>query len=264
MQKKLQKNRQLWDQWSRIHVESKFYDLPSFKKGATSLNNLEMEELGNVQGRSILHLQCHLGLDTISLARMGATVAGVDFSENAVTEARELADFMEVNAEFIQSDIYELRGKISKKFDLVFTSYGVIVWLPDLVEWAKTISFHLKPGGIFYMAEFHPILWMFDEEYKQITYPYDTRGSFLEFSDASSYAAPEIPLRNREYNWQHGLGSVINALIGAGLQIDYLNEHYYSPYPVFPEAVEVGKSKWIHGQLKENIPYVFSIRAKKQ
>jgi len=264
MQKEIQKNRQLWDQWSRIHIESKFYDLPSFKKGATSLNKLEMEELGDVEGRSILHLQCHLGLDSISLARLGASVTGVDFSKKAVMEARKLASFMQVKAEFIHSDIYELKGKISQKFDLVFTSYGVIVWLPDLVDWAKIISFHLKPGGIFYMAEFHPVLWMLDEEFKKIRYPYDTQGSYLEFCNVSSYAEPEIPLQNREYNWQHGLGSVINALIGAGLRIEFVNEHHYSPYPLFPGAVESGKSRWIHQEIKELIPYVFSIRAKKQ
>jgi SAM-dependent methyltransferase len=227
------------------------------------LNELELNELGGVDGLSVLHLQCHLGLDSISLARMGASVTGIDFSEAALRKARDLARQLKVRVRFILSDIYDLKDRIQKKFDLVFTSYGVITWLPDLNTWAEMISGYLKPGGIFYLAEFHPILWMFDEPFKQIRYPYDSGGTSMEFSDVSSYAAPEIPLRNHEYNWQHGIGRVLNALISAGLRIEFLNEHFYSPYPVFPEAVEKSRSRWIHEKFRENIPYVFSIKAKK-
>jgi SAM-dependent methyltransferase len=259
----INKNRQLWDQWSSIHIDSEFYNLPSFLQGASTLNELEMDELGKVDGLSVLHLQCHLGMDSISLARMGAEVTGVDFSEVAIKKARELAKQMEISVNFILSDIYNLKEWINKKFDMVFTSYGVIPWLPDLNEWAALISWCLKPGGTFYMAEFHPVFWMFDDQFKQIRYPYDSSGSPLQFSNVSSYAAPEIPLMNQEFNWQHGVGSVINSLIKSGLRIEFLNEHYYSPYPVFPDAVVLERSKWVHKKFQQDIPYIFSIRANK-
>ncbi len=263
MNHEINTNRQLWDQWSRIHIDSEFYDLPSFLAGASTLNELETDELGMLDGLSVLHLQCHLGMDSISLARKGAEVTAVDFSEVAIKKARELASRLDIKVNFILSDIYDLKGLINKNFDLVYTSYGVISWLPDLNKWATLISWFLKPGGIFYMAEFHPLLWMLDEQFKKIKYPYDSAGTSLVFRNVPSYAEPGIPLKNREINWHHGVGSIINSLIMAGLQIDFLHEHFYSPYPVFPEAVALSQSRWVHQKLKQNIPYVFSIRAKK-
>jgi SAM-dependent methyltransferase len=263
MQEKIKKNRQLWDQWAKIHINSKFYNLGSFLRGANTLNEIESNELGKVDGLSVLHLQCHMGMDSISLARMGAEVTGVDFSEVAIKKAKELAGELNIKVEFILSDVYNINKKIRKKYDRVFTSYGVISWLPDLMEWARLISERLKSGGIFYLVEFHPLLWMMDEQFLHIKYPYDSAGSPLEFSNVSSYAAPDIALHNQEFNWQHGIGKVVNSLIKSGLQIEFLNEHFYSPYLVFPDGIEIGKSKWVHKKWQQDIPYVFSIRAKK-
>jgi len=263
MRNEINLNRQLWDQWSSLHMVSEFYDLTMFKERGSSLNVLEKDELGDVDGLSILHLQCHLGMDSISLARLGAEVTAVDFSEVAIMNARELASQMNVSIDFILSDIYDLKKGIRNKFDMVFTSYGVIPWLPDLNKWAGLISWALKPGGTFYMADFHPFLWMLDEQFREIKYPYDSFGSSLKFSNVSSYAAPEIPLQNQEFNWQHGIGSVINALIKSGLNIEFMNEHFYSPYPVFPKAIELSPGRWVHRKLRRDIPYIFSIQAKK-
>lgn len=146
---------------------------------------------------------------------------------------------------------------------MVFSSYGVIPWLPDLTDWARLIAWSLKPGGIFYLVEFHPLIWMLDEQFEHIKYPYNSGDSPMEFSNVSSYAAPEILLKNQEFNWQHGIGKVINSLIQSGLKIEFLNEHDYSPYPVIPHGIKIAESKWVHKKIKQNIPYIFSIRAKK-
>ncbi len=263
MNKKVQKNQQLWDQWTRIHVESDFYDLPSFLAGNNTLNEIEEQEMGDIENSSVLHLQCHFGMDTISLAKMGAEVTGVDISEVAINRARELTDQLKFDIEFILSDVYAVKKRIRKKFDLVFASYGIISWLPDLHKWADIISWCLKPGGRFYLVDFHPILWMLDDQLSLVQYPYDSAGSALCFKNVSSYAEPELPLQNQEFNWHHGVGTLVNALIKSSLHIEFLNEHFYSPYRIFPDMIEIGEKRWIHKKLKHDIPYLFSISAKK-
>ncbi|MBS0001267.1 MAG: methyltransferase domain-containing protein [Cyclobacteriaceae bacterium] len=263
MKLEIDKNKTLWEQWSGMHFDSGFYDVPSFLGGKNTLHDIEKDEIGEVKGKTLLHLQCHFGLDSMSLARMGAEVTGVDISETAIKKAWELAELLQLNVEFFASDVYDLKTLIHKKYDMVFCSYGVIQWLPDLKTWADIISWCLNPGGKFYLADFHPVLWMLDENTARLKYPYDSGGKALKFEDVSSYAAPEIPLKNQEYNWQHGLGQVINSLIGQGLRIEFLNEHDYSPYPVLRDMVEIEESRWIHKKLERNIPYVFSVMAKK-
>lgn len=167
-------NRESWNKRTPIHKASVFYGLDGFKKGATSLNKTELEELGDVKGKKLLHLQCHFGMDTLSWAREGAIVTGVDFSEDAIVSARELAEELHLPATFICSNVYDLlqHQELAGSFDMVFTSYGVIGWLPDLNQWAAVIAFLLKPGGLFYMAEFHPVVWMMDEHFDFIKYYY--------------------------------------------------------------------------------------------
>jgi SAM-dependent methyltransferase len=263
MDRKTKINKKLWEQWTSIHVDSEFYNLPSFIQGKNSLNELEKSELGPIAGLSVLHLQCHFGMDTLSLARMGAEVTGVDFSEAAITKARELADRLTLKAEFILSDIYDIKNHITKKYDMVFTSYGAITWLPDLKKWAERIAWCLKSGGIFYLVEFHPLLFMFDENFVKIEYPYESPGEPLLFLNVPSYAQPDISLENQELNWHHGIGMVINSLIHHGFKLEFLNEHFYSPYPVFKEMIEISEGRWVHKVLKQKIPYLFSIKAKK-
>jgi SAM-dependent methyltransferase len=263
MKKEIHQNKILWEQWTGLHFDSDFYDLRGFLHGKNTLNEIELAELGKVEGKTLLHLQCHFGLDTLSLARMGAEVTGVDISETAVGKAVELAGQLNLDASFIVSDVYEIKSVIEKQFDIVFCSYGAIQWLPDLLKWAGIISWCLKPGGIFYMAEFHPVLWMLDENSTGLKYPYDSGGKPLVFSNARSYAAPEVPLQNQEFNWQHGLGQVVNALVSQEMQLEFLNEHAWSPYPVLDGMVETEPSHWKHKNLPENFPYVFSVKAKK-
>ena len=147
-----------------------FYDLDNFVKGKTSLNSIELDLLGDVKGKTILHLQCHFGQDTISLSRLGAEVTGIDLSDKAIQSAQQIAKDTHSNANFICCDIYDLPNHLDKQFDIVFTSYGTIGWLPDLDKWANIVSHYLKPNGQFVFVEFHPVVWMFDDNFEKIGY----------------------------------------------------------------------------------------------
>ena len=151
-------NKAMWDQFARINVESKTYKTEAFLKGETSLNSIELEEVGTVRGKTFLHLQTHFGLDALSWAREGAIVTGVDFSSDGIAISRDLAKKANIDARFIEANIYDLPDVLDEKFDIVYTSYGVLVWLPDLKRWAEIVAHFLKPGGTFYIVEFHPYL----------------------------------------------------------------------------------------------------------
>ena len=157
----LEINRKSWNNRVDVHLKSDFYDVEGFLKGESSLNDIELGLLGDIKGKSILHLQCHFGQDTISLGRLGANVTGVDLSDKAIDHAKILAGKANVNATFICCDIYDLPAHLNEQFDIIFTSYGVIGWLPDMNKWAQIISNYLKPNGKFVFVEFHPIVWMF-------------------------------------------------------------------------------------------------------
>ena len=159
-------NMDAWNRKTIEHFRSDFYDVKKFRETKSSLNNIELEEIGDVKGKSLLHLQCHFGLDTLSWANLGAQVTGVDFSEESIEKARQLSSELDLTADFICCNIYDLRNHLSRKFDLIFTSYGVIGWLPDLDEWATLIADFLKQGGIFYLVEFHPFIWIYDSEFR--------------------------------------------------------------------------------------------------
>ena len=150
-------NRRNWNERTAIHLKSPFYDVEGFKAGRSTLKPIEVEELGDIAGAEILHLQCHFGLDTLSLQRLGARVTGVDLSDNAIESARALAEDTGLQTQFIHSNLYDLPQVHDGRHQLIFTSYGAINWLPDLAQWAQIIVHFLNPGGSFYMVEFHPV-----------------------------------------------------------------------------------------------------------
>ena len=156
-------HRQLWDHWTGVHVGSRFYGVEGFEAGASTLCPVEVAEIGEVRGKSLLHLQCHFGLDTLSFARLGARVTGVDLSPKAIEIARGLAGKLGLDARFLACDLYRLGELLDERFDLVFTSYGVLPWLHDLGAWARLVARYLAPGGAFHLVEFHPLLDTFDE-----------------------------------------------------------------------------------------------------
>ncbi|MGH8056587.1 MAG: class I SAM-dependent methyltransferase [Candidatus Entotheonellia bacterium] len=180
-------NQALWDIWTPYHVTSPFYNVAGFKAGRDSLDPITLAGPGDVRGKSLLHLQCHFGLDTLSWARRGATVTGVDFSEEAITTARALATELHLHATFLQSNLYDLPQHLTGHFDVVFTSYGVLGWLPELEGWAQVIAHFLKPGGIFYIVEAHPFALLFDE-----------RRDIAELRLRESYFRGPEPLREEE------------------------------------------------------------------
>ncbi|MFK7786603.1 MAG: class I SAM-dependent methyltransferase, partial [Crocinitomicaceae bacterium] len=161
----LEKNKLSWNRRTEVHVDSEFYDNESFINGRSSLNSIELELLGDLAGKKILHLQCHFGQDTISLSRMGAEVVGIDLSDEAIRTAQKLATKTGQSTKFVCCDVYDLPNHLTEKFDIVFTSYGTIGWLPDLDKWANVVQHFLRPGGEFIFAEFHPVVWMFDDDF---------------------------------------------------------------------------------------------------
>ena len=180
-------NRKSWNNRVDAHFKSDFYNVTEFIKGKTSLNSIELDLLGDVQNKSILHLQCHFGQDSISLARLGAKVTGVDLSDKAIQTAQELNAKTNTNVDFICCDIYDLPAHCTQQFDIIFTSYGTIGWLPDLNKWAAIIAQFLKPGGKFVFVEFHPVVWMFDDDFSHIKYVYHNTGPIVE-NETGTYA----------------------------------------------------------------------------
>lgn len=232
-------NRETWNQKTPHHFNSKFYDSEAFAQNPDSLNGYEIEALGDVSGKSLLHLQCHFGQDTISWSKRGARCTGLDFSDQAIATAKRLAVELDVDCAFVCHNVLEAASEIDDTFDIVFTSYGVIGWLNDLGAWARQISVLLRPGGCFYIIEFHPVLWMFDWRVKPPALKYRYRCEAEVYEEyQGTYADQDAQMTSREFTWNHGLSDVVQALIDHGLQIEKFAEHDASPYDVFPGLVK--------------------------
>lgn len=265
MKKFIKQNRCLWDIWTEAHTTTKsdIYDVEAFCSGQTTLKNIEISELGDISGKSLLHLQCHFGLDTLSLARdKKACVTGVDLSPKAIEYARRLSRQCNIPAEFICCDIYELPKVLNKKFDVVFASYGVLTWLYDINEWAEIITNYLKPCGIFYMVEFHPFTHMFDENWQSISEPYFYNNDIpLETKNIGSYAHKEAAFTVNAYEWPHTLSEVITALCKVGLIIEFFHEFPYVPYNCFPGLEQVQNEQYVLMKGNSSIPLLYSVKA---
>jgi len=260
----IKKNKKLWNELTLVHKEeSDLYSIAKFKSGENSLKKIELKELGDISGKSILHLQCHFGLDTLSMARMGAMVWGVDFSEESIRLAKKLSDDLKINANFICSDVYKASKVIDKKFDIIFTSYGVLIWLPDLDKWAKMIYDLLKSGGFFYIVEGHPFSMILKSKGSKV---YVDKSYFNPKTNKGEkerdYANKKRVLKNKAYTWSHGLGEVITALTSAGLKIDYLHEFPFATERYYPKMKLKGGVWWLENRNK--IPLTFSLKATRQ
>lgn len=255
-------NKKLWNQKTEFHYDSDFYDMDSFKKGKNSLNPIELGLLGQIKGKKVLHLQCHFGQDSISLSRLGALVTGVDFSEKAIQKARKLNEELGTNATFIQSDVYELPNVLDEKFDLIFTSYGVLGWLPDMSKWAELIHHFLKPDGELVLVEFHPIVWMFSNDFKEIEFKYMDSEPIIEELEGT-YADTNAPIKEQSICWNHGLCTVLDSVIKSGLNISDFKEYMYSPYDCFKNTIKIEERKFQIKGLEDKIPLLYSLKAKK-
>jgi ubiquinone/menaquinone biosynthesis C-methylase UbiE len=199
-------------------------------------------------------------MDSISLARRGALVTGIDLSDESIHLAKDLNEKAGTHAEFIQSDVFSLPESLDKQFDIVFTSYGTIGWLPDMNKWAEVIQHFLRPGGKFIMVEFHPVLWIFDDNFEEIIYKYADTDPIIEDLEGT-YANREANIKNRSVSWNHGLGTVIDALLQKGLTIEGFQEYDYSPYDCFNNTIEIQKGKFQIKGLEGKIPMLYSISA---
>jgi SAM-dependent methyltransferase len=242
MDRRLEPNRAWWDERVAGHVESEFYDLSRFMDGGSTLRPFELAEVGDVTGKRIAHLQCHFGLDSLSWARAGASVAGLDFSGPAVDAANRLAAETGLDARFVEADVYDAVAALGgERFDIVYTGLGALNWLPDLPRWAKIVAELIAPGGFLYVSEFHPITWMFadNEPELELDYFHNPEGERFGDGEQGSYADVDVPARNNAtLEWAHTLADVVTAVLGAGLRLELLSEHDYTLFPRFPHLVE--------------------------
>ena len=252
-------NKALWNERTKHHLQSEFYDVNAFLKGASSLNSIELDMLGDVAGKSILHLQCHFGQDTLSLARMGAKVMGVDLSDAAIDTAKDLALKMAIDATFICCNIYDLPTLLEAQFDIVFTSYGTIGWLPDLKPWAAIVHRYLKPGGHFVFAEFHPVIWMFDNDLTYVQYSYFNREAIVE-TEQGTYADKSADIELKSVGWNHAIDEVLQNLLDTGLQLQQFEEFDYSPYDVFPGMKATEPGRFQLEKMPGKIPLVYALK----
>ncbi len=261
-------NRQNWNERVPIHARSQMYDLAGFKAGASSLHSVELEELGDdVPGKRLLHLQCHFGLDTLSWARHGAHVTGVDFSDAAIALAQQISDELHISATWICADVLALRDVLAEQYDIVYTSYGVLPWLADLQCWAQVIADSLVPGGVFYLVEDHPFVGVFSNEDETTTFTvahdYFPRSAPTRWEPGPTYTDGDEIVPTPNYEWTHSLGEVISVLAAAGLQIAYVHEFPVCAWRRF-SWLELGADGWWHLPPGEpSVPLTFSLRATK-
>ena len=259
--------RRNWNERTPIHAASDFYDVAGFRTGRITLTDIETSELGPVDGKSILHVQCHFGMDTMSWARLGATATGVDISDAAIDLARELNDELGTGVRFIRSNVYDLPEVLDEQFDVVYTGVGAICWLPDLDAWAAVIARFLKPGGTFYMLDVHPMSLVFDAvqgpdgktDLRPVYSYFPDPAGILDDGERPTYAGA-TPIRTPVYEWQHSLSEVVNALLRAGLTIEFLNEFPVAPYRAFPQ-MRHRDGWWRLPERDGSIAFLFSIRA---
>jgi SAM-dependent methyltransferase len=255
-----EKNRAAWNQMVDLHINHMEYRTQEVINGGSSLKRIELEALGDVKGKSLLHLQCQFGLDTLSWARRGAQVTGVDIAERSIEVANEIkvkAGLPE--AEFIRTDVLDLIGKIDRKFDIVFQSYGTHGWISDIEKWGKVVAHYLKPGGTFFIIDEHPInpIFLWDPEYDYfMTEP-------ERDTNPTDYCEKETHIQGEIVEWQHTVADLVNALIGAGLTIEELGEYNHGYFNVGEGWTEDAERYWWHNGRPSKFPIMLSIKAKK-
>ncbi len=263
LENQFEANRALWNARVQHHLGSKMYDVESFVAGRNSLTALELELLGDVRGKRILHMQCHFGQDTLSLARMGATMTGLDISDVALDEAKKLAEACDLTGSWVLSNVIEPVPALDAKFDVVYTSYGTIGWFPDLKPWAANIARYLKPGGQLVFVEFHPVMWMFDNAFTHVQYAYFNRGVIAE-EEQGTYADRDAPVALPSYGWNHDLGEVLTALLDVGLRIERFVELDGSPHDCFANTVQGADGLYRIKSMESKLPMVYGLTARKE
>jgi SAM-dependent methyltransferase len=263
-------NRANWDSRVDSHYGSDIYGISRFVDDSNFVGEVvsfDKEKMPDLAGRKLIHLQCHIGTDTIGLARLGADVTGIDFSEKSIEAANRLSDECGTPGRFLVSELYDASEKVPEKFDVVYTGVGAICWLPDIQGWAKVVASFLDEGGFFYMREGHPVMWSLDDERDDdelvIKYPYFSQSEPLRFVEETTYAGDGALSSPVIYDWNHGMAEVLQALIDAGLRIDQVEE--YDALEWEAGAVNVlgddGMFRLANG--RERLPVMWSVLATK-
>jgi SAM-dependent methyltransferase len=261
---KIAVNRANWDERATFHVGSDFYDVEGFKAGRNALRPFEIDEVGPVEGLDLVHLQCHFGLDTLSWARLGARVSGLDFSPNAVEAARRIASELGIDADFVCSNVYDaVEAFGGRQFDVVYTGFGALCWLPDLDRWAGVIDALARPGGLVYVPEFHPMHGVFADDDLAIQYPYFGDADGVRFDDPSTYTDPDVVLSSSiTWDWNHPVASVVTALLDRGLVLESFHEFPFTLFPRWPFLVRRDGAWWMPDGMP-SLPLVYSLKLRK-
>ncbi len=257
-------NRERWDELAPVHFKA-YREVAILRAGGTSLDEIELREIGEVSGKTLLHLQCHIGTDTLSWARQGAIVTGVDFSGRSIAYAQRLKQELQLEATFLEANVYELQTVLHQRFDIVYTSRGVLCWLRDLDEWAQIIAHFLKPAGIFYMMESHPILNIFNETPQgELTIGhryFHTPQPTLWDEGGPDYADETFFSQHPSYEWEWALSDIINSLLKAGLRLEFFNEYERLFFQLFPGMVESSPGWYGFPQHAGMLPLLFTLKA---
>ncbi len=258
-------NQAMWDARVPLHTASDWYDLEGFRAGRLALDDLELAGVGDVEGRTLLHLQCHFGLGTLSWSRLGADATGIDFSAEAITQASSLARELNLPTHFEQAEVSTCR--LGRTFDICFTSWGVLMWLPDLAAWARTIAAHLRLGGEFFVAEGHPHLFIWDDQRDGAGYlprnPYFRHREPVVDPEASTYVDTSHRIGHPQYRWNHPISEVVTALADAGLRITELVEHPRLPWQPLPWMIPDRQPGWWRID-QDPFPLSFTLKAVKE
>ncbi|HEY7175839.1 MAG TPA: class I SAM-dependent methyltransferase [Micromonosporaceae bacterium] len=265
-------NRANWDERAPAHASSPDYGVDRFVADARHLSDVvrfDLPRLGDIAGLDVVHLQCHIGTDTISLARLGARVTGLDFSPAALAEARRIAGAAGNAVDFVESDVYAAPDALGRgAFDLVYTGIGALCWLPDIRRWAATVAALLRPGGRLFIREGHPMLWSIDETVTDalvVRYPYVETPEPSVFETEWTYVRTAQPLANTvTHEWNHGLGEIVGAVLDAGLRLDAFTEHDSVPWLALPDQMRLDQGgEWRLVDRPERLPLTYTLQATK-
>ncbi len=257
-------NRAWWNERAPLHVTSAFYDVDGFRAGRSGLRPFEVEEMGDVAGRELVHLQCHFGLDTLSWARLGAQVTGLDFSQPAIAAACALATDLDLDATFVVSDVYDASAALGSTYDIVYTGIGALCWLPDIPRWARVVRDLLRPGGVLYLVETHPMSDVLGDEDLVARYPY-FHDEAIRDDSPGTYAMSDGPpfATNTTLSWIHPLSRVMGAVLAAGFTIEVFSEHPYTVFGRWPFMARDGEGRyWLPDEMP-TLPLLYSLRARR-
>ena len=262
-------NRANWDSRVDIHFGSDDYGVQKYAIDPSHLSHevtFDKEKLLDVGGKRLIHLQCHIGTDTISWARLGAEVTGIDLSEKSITAAQELSRIAATPARFVVSELYDSPTVVPEKFDIVYTGAGAICWLPDIAGWAQVVASFLEPGGRFYMREGHPMMWTIDwkdVDRLSVVDPYFETVEPLAEVEEETYAGEGLVTSPLNYGWNHGMGETLDALLRAGLRIDAVEEYDFCAWQALDQMVEGDDGYWRLPDGRERLPMMWSVLATK-